>query len=454
MVVLVQGEDEATIEVEKSLLNRIDVETVKVGNVVTIWEDITKIPFYIRAQSVEDDGESLIIEGETVDVSAALCGNDSYDLVLNTNTYCNADAVGVIDGEDEGYAARFVDSYGEIHPAALYCNPEYLYRINSETNDTIHASGEGISCATLTNSRAVDGNFVVVDLQSEQAMSRSEKSWSYSILYQKTINQKFPSDEQSQKAGYIDATLAVKASLGAKIYINTSWWGRLNEFQAAMIGSYEIAPTLTAKFVASTTFGDSSFKEMYSIPAFACTFWVGYVPIYVAVEPSLVRKVSAEVSGSLTLTLPFNFKGDFELGTRWRRDNGFDMINSFSHSETWPNFENSGFKAEAKVNANVGFYLKGAILLYKFIGPTVTVGPSLNITGTAALANDNLSVGLSSKVTIQGSIGGELKIFSFHLGQFDFPVDLWSMELFNWSWNVSLLDMLESQSVEYPYLVN
>ncbi|MEG0519135.1 MAG: hypothetical protein RR555_09765 [Bacteroidales bacterium] len=439
--VLVQGPDSSLIIINPQLLegpkNNSDKSdlTIKRGNVLAIWTGISNLPFYKRVESIEYENNKLLVKVSPATVAEAIV---NMDVKLDTHPYYNQSPSVAAQSLSNsiGSSPYLMDDDGYLHPTVIMAPKDNVYYKDS---DELYPFVEDKTGYSNLNDSQVIFNM----LEYGDHMGNCD----FKIGFSKDIDIDFLNDG----AFKMGLKGSVGGYIGSRIILETSWF-KIKSYETSFVGGYNTNLNLKLGVSGKKEFGDTKYKQLAPIGTYHAIFTIGPVPIYITIEAELARKVSATVSGFLGLVIPVQVSGDFVCGVKYYQGK-WGPVTGFTHKETSPSFDNTGFKAEAGLSAEAGIYIKAGVYLAGVAGPYCAIGPQISADAKASLTNFKfLKASVSAKAALMSSVGAELKLLWWKLADYHVDFTLFEYEFIKKEWEVLLGKTVTSnEQVTIPY---
>ncbi|MCF0193117.1 MAG: hypothetical protein HUK05_06865, partial [Prevotella sp.] len=401
--VTIESADSTSIQVKASLLNKMKAK-IKPGNVVSIWNTRNAPPFMRRVTDIKQDGDSYALTTEDIGIEDVL---KNAQLELDSHVYCDSNsrsrcADGTINND------FYTEDNDVIHPCGIWVR-------NKEAN-----SRRGGTDMMYDTSKTI----IVDELQG----SRFGADLGISIAG--TYNDlMFPLKFMGKKGGSLGIKeVNVKFRGGIHAELDISWF-KVDKFSVGPYYSLEgnLRPLLSFS-------GDIVKKEftekIADFPGYDITFWVGPVPVLIAFEPSLVfgAKLEGTVQGHFGADI--SFKGNHHIYAVYKRDKGWDKDCDGKPFECEVEPQLGG---EIKLESKMGVYIQGAVKLYKVAGPKIAFGPYVKFEAGMEknFATDNATANVKLGMGLGGTIGAEVNIWKWKLGEWKTDFDLLYVDVLN-----------------------
>lgn len=458
--------DTSRISVDKEFARLIDKDLPRKGNVIVVWDNQKRLPFYLRVASVKDDSGRVILDVDKATPFEALPANSEFN--LSSELYVNAEKLDENGVGDIDVSAFYDSASNTYHPVVIYQgrnlnddNEDVLEYTELSKNEFEDAFVDGV----LDMREVLKSNF-----EWNQKTSYTGVDWLFTPGavaipglgstygdYQGAMKNFFKGPEAMDKAfrnnagdhyqaGLLDAakgyirvdTLRLKKQTNFKIYIKTTWYGRVDNFDLMLYvnGRYEIS-----NIGIGIGAGVSGEKQLTHWNGYDVIFWVGPVPVAINFRPNFYFKYKIEAYGMFNYNWGYKYTINDTVGFTWRRGGDFQNVKRI-HEESTSNkpknfrefIANSNFIVNGKASA--GIYLRMPILFYYAAGPTVGVGLRADlesqIGGTMVLDEngDWDSFEPSGRIKLNGAIplemGGEIDILGVKV--FSRAYDVWDIK--------------------------
>lgn len=457
--------DTSKISVDGGFARSIDKELPRKGNVIVVWNDKKRLPFYLRVASVKEESGRIVLDVDKATPFEALPANSDFN--LSSELYVDAEKLDENGSGDIDVSAFYDKANNTYHPVVIYQgqnrndeNEDTLEYTELSKNEYEDAFVDGIlDMRELLKSNFEwdkKTSFAGIDWQFTPGAVAIPGLGSNYGDYKGSLKNFFKGVSAMDKAfrdnagrnyqdglldvakGYIRVdTLRIKKQVNFRIYVKTTWYGRLDNFDLRLYvnGGYEIS-----NIGFGLGAGISGEKQLTHWNGFDVIFWVGPVPIAIDFKPNFYFKYKIEAYGMFNYNWGYKYTQSDTVGFSWNRDRGFrniDQVHEKSTSNKPKNFRefiaNSKFIVNGKASA--GIYLRMPILFYYAAGPTVGVGLRADLEsqvgGTMVLDEngDWDSFDPSGRITLNGAIplevGGEIDILSVKV--FSRAYDVWDI---------------------------
>lgn len=408
------SDDTTYIEVNKDLMCKVNMDSVKVGDVMDIWESVDNLPYIRVIDAIEDAGNGMtrftthagdlsqVFNAMDMDFSTAIYSDPSKRITTRSSN-----------GETEVSAANGQQfTQGKtVHPAVIYHYDKATKKLNHELcEDRANAITRGVTDYT--------SNIVNV---------HKDINWDHAF-------------NDSLKVGVKDGKLDANVDFVFHVNIDWSWliWrSSVEEFRTQFVGN----ATLDLPLYIQGQLKEKMTKEvtLVDLPDAHPVFWVGVFPVYIMIDQSIEFNGEMEMQAGLKAQLPIHASLDFQVGPYYQYGN-WDKSWSFKPSFS-AGFDQMQLEASGTVKASAGVYYKVSARMYSLAGPYVEVGPKLSAEAGASITTTGVSK-LATKIytkgslAIDGKVGAEVKLINWNLGSFSTPFTLFETDIWNKSTTV------------------
>lgn len=183
-----------------------------------------------------------------------------------------------------------------------------------------------------------------------------------------------------------------------------------------------VNPKITPEFALRLATGSFDRQKTYTLPAKLPAFTVG--PLVVIPTAELTGKLEAEASANLELNGRFELGGAY--GTHYLRSTGFRGVGSGGLTAQIDPVDPAKLTGKASAQTRWGLAVK--LRAYGVAGPSVSVGPFFGVLVDGVLSQQERCLKAKAEVGANITAGGDIKILSKRLGEFEVTLAQYAKE--------------------------
>jgi hypothetical protein len=439
--VTILNADTTEVSVSKALADKMGI-TNFVNHPMGIWDDKNHDSYLCRATEQRLLSDRYILKVTRSTLAEVLQGRD---IVLNTSLYYNPERA-MTRGADNGMsgeAAKYIDENNVVHPAAITIKPEYTAMTRSgESEYETYTVEEIMGNRSTTRGWFGDAwnwvkkkvnNTVEYVVEKTTYTIDGDKKTCPVIRHKSELKKdmKFecgPAEGDSINVNFkcpLQFDLDYTLEIHAKGNISTAMIPKLNYLETYFDGYFAMNPELTLGFSKKVALPkDKQRVNLCKMSGLGMTFMIGIVPVHIDFDPSIYLKFTAELEGSATVGINYDFATKFRAGMKY---NG--SWSSISNGEIVKNEFNlikPNVALEAK--AGVGLMFGIDVIIDKIAGPSIAMGPQVN--AKASLTYSYWKEGgewdFKAKATAGcgGEVGAKIKVFGYELAEWKCPFEI------------------------------
>lgn len=396
--------DTSRISVDEDFALSVDTDLPRQGNVLVVWDNKKRLPFYLRVASVKEESDRIVLDVDKATPFEALPSNS--ELNLSSEIYIDGEKLNANGADDAENSLFYDEANNTYHPVVIYQGQDY-----SDDNEENFKSTE-------LSKNAYDAAFVDGVLDLREAL-RANFDWERKTSFAGydckftpgafaipglgsmygdfqggmlnffkgpgALDKAFRKNAgNSYQAGILDAgkgyirvdSLKIKNQVNFRLFLKTTWYGRLENFGLNVFvnGGYEIS-----NIGGGIGAGVSGEKQLTHWPGFDVVFYIGPVPIAINFKPNFYFKYNLEAYGLFNYDLRYKYTMNDTVGFEWTRGKGFSDIKKVHHESSYnkaKDLRDFISKSNFIVNgtANVGLYFRVPVMFYYAAGPTIGIG--------------------------------------------------------------------------------
>ena len=439
--VTILNADTTEISVSKALADKMGI-TNFVNHPMGIWDDKNHDSYLCRATEQRLLSDRYILKVTRSSLAEVLQGRD---IVLNTGLYYNPEPA-MTRGADNGMsreAAKYIDENNVVHPAAITIKPAYTTMTRSGesgyetyTVEEIMTSRpttrgcfsdawnwvknkvkDSIEYVVENSTYTIDGDKKTCPIIRHKSELKKNMKFVCGPVEGDSINVKFKCPLQFD----LDYTLEIHA----KGDISTAMIPKLNYLETYFDGYFAMNPELTLGFSKNVTLPkDLRRVNLCKISGLGMTFMIGFVPVHIDFDPSIYLKFTAELEGSASIGLRYDFATKFRAGMKY--NGSWSGISDGEIVKNEFNLIKPNVVLEAK--AGVGLMLGVDVIIDKVAGPSIAMGPQVNAKAshTYSLWKEGGEWDFKAKATAGcgGEVGAKIKVFGYELAEWKCPFEI------------------------------
>ena len=415
--VTILNSDTTKLSVSKALIDKMGATQLK-GRRLAVWQKVSKLPFYRGIVSAQLSGDRYLLDVKPIKIEEFLKGvsikykNDLYynSAAATTRSITRSDGTR---SEVVDLSARYTDPEGYVHPAAvLYTDLDmkgksyaYVPTGYDDPDDPVYTDGQHTRSMITRAASDFDGDYGYVT--PEQGGNFSVDLINISIDLEKKM---------TLGVGSNPATVRFKMPMKIK----TNLWGRieydifgLEFFGVSLCGSMEFSPEV--KFSGSQMPKGFRRIQVLDFPANTYVLLVSFLPITIGLRPALFLCPDFTFNSDAEFGFSYNWKGSYDAGVYWDEDDGFGLYHT--GQESGKGFQFIPPKADGKLRASFGFALGGDVEIYFVAGPTIYLGPKVEL--ECNMKNGGSVDTASADYSLTSDVGFKLSAFGVSLAQWE-----------------------------------
>ncbi len=402
--------DTTYVDVNNDLLTKLNIGTLKAGDVIDVWESVENLP-YIR---VVDEVTTLSNGMTRCTTHAGDMSNlfDAMEMKFNTTPYSDPSkrsastrAGGL--SESQMVSAENTEQFREgkvVHPAVYY-------ERDAQTNELTYHMAENV----VEEATRASGSINVLDKK-------------YPINWSKKI------DDGKLEFGIDNGKLEARVDVEISININWKWlvWkSYVEEYKTRFIGTANLDLPLYVKGNVKKEWSKS--ETIAELPSFHKVFMVGYLPVEVTIAQCIEYDAKLKLEAGFDAKLPVHADMSLAAGPYYKNGNWSPLLD-FKHNYSL-GFDQMQVKGDGSAKAEAGIYYKVSARVYSLAGPTLAVGPKASAEASAHIetkgADMKTNISTKGKISVAGKVGAEVKVLKWDLGKYEKPFTLYEKELWN-----------------------
>lgn len=397
--------DTSRISVDEGFARSIDKDLPRKGNVLVVWDNIKRPPFYLRVASVKEDAGRVVLDVDKATPFEALPPNS--DVQFSSELFIDAEQLNTNGAEDIDNAVFYDKSNATYHPAVVYQQQDEedeneesigLMQSNLSADDDIFVDGVLDLREVLKTNIEINKKYTLADYDvtfHPGAVSipglgsfNGDYMGSYKTLFKDGVKGLDKAFRENAGASYQPG---VAGDLTAYIRVDSLRLQNKVDFHLGFKTTWYLAPrSFDLKFYTKGTYeisnigiglgnGISGEKQLTHWKGLDFIFYVGPVPVAISFKPNIYFKYNLEVFGMFNYDWGYKYTMNDTVGFEWNSGKGFNNIKKVHHESTYNKAENfydfvskTHFLVEG--HASMGLYLRMPIMFYYAAGPTVGVG--------------------------------------------------------------------------------
>lgn len=426
-VVIEDPVDTSVITVSKSFLKAIK-QDVRKYNLVTGMITPDDVPFYKRVEKVveAENNRLRLFLNDSANINYFL--PQDKEISLNSDIYTNPNEPARTNDGSINDMHYYNPETNEYHPFAISSppNPNAVTRaedLDDESDYTVLM----VEDIDNTNKTLFDWKFNFIDI------SPSVEDFTVHLGVDPNNPKNYYGDfGLSSLKVHLYTGLRLKMNLGVrkKVLFPRPY---VSEFLASFYGGASVDATARLAMLKKFEMQKPLERQLASFKGNIFKFLIGFVPVVIKAEPSLVVQFKAKAEGAFEFKLVAHANKDFEIGCHLK-EGTWNKITTDPKQKQGGNFTPS-VSLHGKAEANFGIYLKGSARIYGFAGPEVQIGPQItaNFDGEFIITDPEKSNGkVVLSVNLGGEAGAEIKIKDWQIAKWAFPFTL--VEFYHKEW--------------------
>jgi len=447
--VVIVDADTTQLSISRAYAEKMGI-TSFVNHPMGIWHRVQNLPYIRKATAEKIVGDRFIVDVVPATL-AEIMGDKKVN--LQTDIYVNPDA-GSVKTRAAGsnmpeYAAKYMDSDEVLHPAYVHLTDPYGY-------DTDYNTEEDRPSAAQTRA-ASSGEYEY--LTAEEIVGNQTRWGCHNriISFEHEVEKKLKLAVGKNSKDSVYAAFKGKIEFDINYFITidggVKWnWiipePYLKRFEAGVDGGFGFEAGITLGFTKEWELDkDKWTKELIKFKGYTFTFWIGPIPVAIVTDPHLDLAADAKVSGSLEMTLQYEYANSFKAGFGWADGKGFYPLTEFKEEANELTYTPPHFTIKAE--AGIGLYLVCDLKIYGLAGPKFGVGPRLGgeLEGNFSPAEEEISAKGKIALTLNAVIGAKLEVLGYKLADTQLTFNLLpDKEWVLWSFNYDLKDAFVHKS--------
>lgn len=421
--------DTTLISVSKAYAEKMGIRSF-VDHPTGVWQDKNLRPFHVRATSERLNGDRYELTVQRAGIGEFLAGKG---IGLDTRFFINEDA-NLTRGANGDLSSRYTDSEGYIHPIGVrithidaepsaftrgidsyeseYFTAEELLGVNDTRGFLDFFKNIGSSIVDIAK-KAVGGHYFTIDKNGN-------------IINIETTIKADPSFGCNGDTINVHIKAPAQLNLNYKFYLDVDRdylvVPILNKFEAGVDGRFAFKPQITIGCDGEKKLANVK-REFWKFNAYSFTFFIGPVPFWVDVQPSMYLKFDAAFKGSLYTGFKYEYERTFKGGVRYL--NNWDAYGETN--EVKNEFTIIPPTASCKAEAGLGLFLGVDLIIDKVAGPTIAVGPKISAEAEMKVAptkDKPIDFNAEFKAGIYAEMGAKLKFWEFKIADWNTTIRL------------------------------
>ena len=417
--------DTSYITVSKPYLKVIGKEMPD-SSFVVVWRANNELPFVRQILSSSDTGNNRLKVNLGPAEFSQVIPPGEYNLTTDLYTNPNEKARTNDGGINGNYYREVVTGDSIVyHPVAIIPDKR---EVTNDDNMHMASSIDSIPFTMVEDLQKTNFNFDATLLHA---------SLNIYDLY-------LPFGEDSLiRVGF--ANLAGEINLGMRMKLETGVdWKRkwliwypspyLDEFRSSIYGKFGVSYDfrIGVGYTGDLTLPPYTLMEFTS---YNTVFWLGPVPVYIKTTPSLVVEFLGSFKAGVFYKCEGSYAYNYELGCAYKRYGGWSK---FSSSGTESESSQSGC-INGELYAELGLFMKADAKVFGCAGPTLRIGPSLQLNASGELDYDRIlnndykpDVEAELNFLLGAFVGAELSVAGWTLTSWEYRFNIFEYNLWKY----------------------